>query len=80
MDTVRDNEGAVEQKIAEVSEASKDQALSIQQITTAVDQISNVIQSNSATSEQSAAASEELSGQAEVLRDLVGKFKIRDVN
>ncbi len=80
MDTVRDNEGAVEQKIAEVSEASKDQALSIQQITTAVDQISNVIQSNSATSEQSAAASEELSGQAEVLRDLVGKFKIGDVN
>lgn len=65
--------------VDEVSVASDNQAASIQQITVAVDQISSVIQSNSATSEESAAASEELNGQAEVLKDLVGKFTIAEV-
>ena len=65
--------------VDEVSIASNVQAESISQITVAVDQISSVIQSNSATSEEAAAASEELNGQAEVLKDLVGKFTIAEV-
>jgi methyl-accepting chemotaxis protein len=44
-------------------------------------QVSQVVQNNSATSEESAAASEELSGQAELLKDLVDKFKLKkDIN
>ncbi len=43
-----------------------------------VDQISGVVQTNSATAEESAAASEELSGQAEMLKDLVAEFKLRE--
>ena len=35
------------------------------------------MQTNSATAEESAAASEELSGQAEAMKVLVGKFKLR---
>jgi methyl-accepting chemotaxis protein len=39
-----------------------------------------VVQTNSATSEESAAASEELSGQAELLREQVAKFKLKKSN
>ncbi|MBW7571453.1 methyl-accepting chemotaxis protein [Caproiciproducens faecalis] len=63
------------QLIDEISKASKDQALSIDQITTGVDQISAVVQTNSATSEESAASSEELNGQAQMLKMLVERFK-----
>ena len=35
-----------------------------------------MVQTNSATSEESAAASEELSGQAQMLKDLVANFKL----
>ncbi len=60
----------------EVSEAVQKQHVSIAQITQGIDQISSVVQTNSATAEESAAASEELSGQAEMLKDLVNKFKL----
>lgn len=36
------------------------------------------MQTNSATAEESAAASEELSGQANMLKELVGQFKLED--
>ena len=53
-----------------------EQAKEIMQVTEGLDQISAVVQNNSATAEESAAASEELSSQANVLKSLVGKFKI----
>ena len=40
-----------------------------------MDQISSVVQTNSATAEESAAASEELSGQANVLKELIRRFR-----
>ena len=42
-----------------------------------IDQISGVVQSNLATAEKSASASEELSGQANMLRELVSKFRLK---
>jgi methyl-accepting chemotaxis protein len=36
-----------------------------------------VVQTNSATAEESAAASEELSGQAELLKNMVSEFKLK---
>lgn len=63
--------------IAEISRASGEQAVSINQITQGVDQISAVVQTNSATAEQAAAASEELSSQAQVLKNLVNKVKLK---
>ncbi len=62
----------------EIATASNDQATAVIQTTTGVDQISGVIQTNSATAEESAAASEELSGQAQVLKQLVSGFKLRN--
>lgn len=59
-----------------IAKAATDQAESISQITLGIDQISSVVQTNSATAEESAAASEELSGQAQILSELVRKFKL----
>ena len=67
----------VSRLIADISRASGEQAVSINQITQGVDQISAVVQTNSATAEQSAAASQELSGQAQMLKELVGRFRLK---
>ena len=64
--------------IDDIAAASQKQADSIKQVTFGVDQISSVIQTNSATAEESAAASEELSGQAQILKNLVSKFRLKD--
>lgn len=64
--------------IDQISQASNEQANSIIQVMEGIEQISSVIQTNSATAEESAAASEELSGQAQIMRDLVGKFKLKN--
>lgn len=62
--------------VEQIAEASEKQASALMQVSTGVEQISCVVQTNSATAEQSAAASEELSGQSELLKELVGKFTI----
>lgn len=64
--------------IDKIAEASNQQAQSVSQVNIGVDQISAVVQTNSATAEESAAASEELSGQAQMLKDLIAKFKLRE--
>lgn len=63
--------------IGQISEASGIQADSISQITMGIDQISSVVQTNSATAQESAAASEELSSQSQLMKSLVGKFKLK---
>lgn len=68
----------VEEIIIGISDASDKQALAINQITQGIDQISSVIQTNSATAEESAAASEELSGQAQMLKNYVNQFKLKE--
>ncbi|MCU9808571.1 MAG: methyl-accepting chemotaxis protein [Paraclostridium dentum] len=64
--------------IQEIADASNEQAQHINQVNTGMEQISVVVQTNSATSEESAAASEELSSQANMLRDLIGQFKLKN--
>ncbi len=59
-----------------IAKASHEQAEAITQITIGIDQISSVVQTNSATAEESAAASEELSGQAQIMKELVRKFRL----
>ena len=66
-----------ENKVHEISDASKEQSDSINQVTVGVDQISSVVQTNSATAEESAAASEELSSQAQMLKNLVARFVLK---
>lgn len=67
---------AVVNLVEMISEASKEQSESLEQITNGIQQVSNVVQTNSSTAQESAAASEELSSQAETLKSLVGNFKL----
>lgn len=64
--------------IGQISEASSNQADSISQIIMGIDQISSVVQTNSATAEESAAASEELFSQSQLMKNLVGRFKLKN--
>lgn len=64
--------------IGKISIASGEQAAGIVQAEHSVEQLSHVVQANSATAEEAAAASEELSGQAELLKELVGQFRLRE--
>lgn len=68
----------VSETVDKITEATNDQANSIAQVTQGVDQISSVVQTNSATAEESAAASEELSGQAQLLKNLISRFKLKE--
>lgn len=65
--------------VRNIAQASSDQAREIEQINQGIDQVSMVVQTNSATAEQSAAASEELSGQAQLLKQMVSAFEIRAI-
>lgn len=68
--------GAVSGRMETVVSAVEDQTQAISHIREGIDQISDVVQQDAATSEESAAASQELSGQADILNDLVGAFKL----
>ena len=61
-----------------ISNASGEQAHAIEVVTQGIGQISDIVQMNSATAEESAAASEGLSAQAQLLKELTGKFKLKD--
>ena len=61
-----------------IAQYSARQAEATEAVISGIDQISSVVQSNMATAEKSAAASEELSGQANMLKDLVANFRLRD--
>lgn len=58
--------------------ASGEQASGIAMINKGIEQVSLVVQTNSATAEQSAAASEELSGQSELLKEMVSRFRLNE--
>jgi Methyl-accepting chemotaxis protein len=66
--------------VKEISNASNDQATGIAQISKGLEQVAQVVQNNSATAEESAASSEELSGQAEMLKEMVGRFMLKRVH
>ncbi len=64
--------------ISQISEASSTQADAISQISMGIEQISSVVQTNSATAQESAAASQELSGQSQLMKSLVGRFRLKN--
>ena len=72
--------GGVTEKMAIVVEAVESQTAAIAQVTEGIEQISSVVQTNSATSEECAAASEELSSQANLLKQLMTAFRLKNSN
>lgn len=67
----------VAELVGSITAASEEQSQGVSQISSGINQVSQVVQSNSATSEQTAAASEELASQAELLKEMVGQFKLK---
>jgi len=59
----------VDELIAEVSTASREQSQGVDQINSAVSQMDKVVQSSASSAEETASAAEELSAQAEVMRE-----------
>lgn len=64
--------------IDQIADASREQADSVKQILVGMDQISTSVQMTSGSSAECAASAEELSGQAQVLLELVEHFKLPD--
>lgn len=63
--------------VSNIADRTEKQADDAAEITLGIEQISGVVQTNAATAEKSAAVSEELSGQAGLLKNLVGKFRLK---
>lgn len=82
-DTVRSMLSAVnlaekmDNLIVDIADNIKQEASMTEEISHGIDQISIVVQNNVDTVESSAAASEELSGQADMLRELVSRFRLK---
>jgi methyl-accepting chemotaxis protein len=66
--------------ITNISESSREQAEATGQVMLGLSQITEVVQNNTSTSEESASASEELSGQSELLHNMVKVFNLKSVN
>ncbi len=65
--------------VQEVAGASKEQAVGLGQVTSAMRQVDSVTQQNASSAEELASTAEELTAQAEALRQLVGFFDIGHV-
>ena len=76
--TVSQHTVKINSYIEDITSASEKEADGISQLSQGIDRISSVVQRNSATAQESAAASEELSGQANVLNDLVERFRLKE--
>ncbi|HEX7652583.1 MAG TPA: methyl-accepting chemotaxis protein, partial [Verrucomicrobiae bacterium] len=64
----------VDELVAEVATASKEQNQGISQINSAISQMDQVTQSNASAAEESAAAAEELNAQAQMMRQAISEL------
>lgn len=64
----------VDELVAQIADASKEQSQGLDQITVAVSQMDRVTQTTAASAEESASASEELNGQADSLKQAVAEL------
>jgi methyl-accepting chemotaxis protein len=67
---------AVKKIVDNIAESSKSQSVMVSKINEDIGRISGVVQSNSETAKESADASGQLSGQASVLKELIGRFNL----
>ena len=76
LNTVIEKSAGVGMGVDEIALASEEQQIAVDQMTIGIEQISTVVQNTSATAEESAAASQELSSQADLLKQMLDKFKL----
>jgi methyl-accepting chemotaxis protein len=63
--------------VGEIARSSEEQSQSIKYINSGIEQVTHIVQQNSAVAEESAAASEEMSGQSDMLQQLISQFKLK---
>jgi methyl-accepting chemotaxis protein len=73
---IASNANRVGSVMQEISAASDQQLLGVEQLTRAMQEMNQVTQQNAANAEESASAAEEMSGQAEELRGLATRFNL----
>ena len=64
--------------VSDISEASGQQVIALKQMNQGINQITGVMQANSAASEENSASSEELLSQADIMREQVSHFRLRN--
>ena len=64
------------QYIMEISDSARDQATSISEFKSGIDQISVIVQQNSANAEETASSCETLTDQAKVLGEQIGRLRV----
>ncbi len=67
-----------EKIVSFIADASNQQAVAIDEVNKGIEQISGVTQTYTATAEESASASEEMTGQAQMLKNMIRAFKLKD--
>lgn len=75
---VVNNTSEITNIISEIADAAKEQAAAIEQINTGFEQMSDAVTTNSMTAQESASSSEELAAQAQNLKELIGRFSLKD--
>ncbi len=80
LEEVKESSQVVVKEVDAIAYALEAQHEAFSQINTGVDQINDVVQTNSATSEECAAASEEMNSLATTLEEVIGQFKVIEVN
>lgn len=78
LESVADSSRTITEQVSGIAQALEEQTSAIQQINDGVDNINDVVQTNSATSEECAAASQEMNGEADDLKQLIGKFHVAE--
>ncbi len=71
------NTDSMNEKVQGIVNISERQADAVSQVSQGLEQIASVVQNNSAAAEESAASSEQLSGQAQILQQLVNQFQLQ---
>ena len=72
------NAGHLGNIVLKIKDTSNNEVSIMHQVSESVEQISSVVQSNSSTSEECAAASEQMTTQANMLKDLMSRFKLKE--
>lgn len=65
--------------VGEIASASNEQALGLSQVNQGMDQVERVTQQNTASAEETASAAEQLSSMAAKLHELLGNFRLKNI-
>lgn len=78
LERVAENTQKVTEAFVEISQGAVEQAQTMQQLEHGVEEIAAVVETNSSAIEETVATTKELSNQAQMLEQLVEKFKIKE--